>query len=82
MLKTQPVYVSWSDAVSQDEWVELDEAKKLKPHAISTLGWLIHEDKDCVIVCLNIDLHRPGSSQMISIPRAWIHKMTKLKIKI
>jgi hypothetical protein len=80
MLK--PVYIIWHDAVSNDAWEELKEAKDLHPHQIHTLGFLLDEDKNKVVVALNFDIEREGASQMLSIPRSWIVKIRKLRIKL
>jgi hypothetical protein len=64
--------VSWFDAVSEDAWTEIDEAKKLQMHLIHTMGWLISEDKFRLVIGLSWDVEREAVSSFIAIPKSWI----------
>lgn len=78
----KPVMVKWQDAVSSDAWEETEEAKELEPHAITTIGWLVDENKQRIIVGLNWDQDRGAVSQTIAIPKSWILEQRILRVKI
>lgn len=65
-------FVTWQDAVSEDAWEDITEAKKSKPHTIFSVGFLIDEDDDRILLGLNWDAEREAVSQTIAIPIAWI----------
>lgn len=76
-----PIHVVWHDAVSEDAWQELPQAKELRPHDIHTLGYLIEEDDQRIVIALNLDIEREGASQTISIPKTWLLERYKVEIK-
>ena len=78
----KPILVKWQDAVSHDEWEEMEEAKNLDPHTIITLGFLVDENDDRLIVGLNWDEERDAVAQTISIPKAWILSRRFIKVKL
>ena len=59
------VFIKWKDAVSIDPWTSKDE---ISPdcHIIYTVGILIKEDKDAVIVALNHDTNSDNFSCFIT----------------
>ncbi len=64
--------ITWQDAVSEDEWEDIEKAKDLELHTIFTLGFLLHEDDCKIILAHNWDSDREGVSQHIAIPKGWI----------
>lgn len=74
------VFVHWQDAVSEDAWEDIEEAKKSKPHTIFTVGFLVDEDDDRILLALNWDPLGEAVSQTISIPIAWIMDQKEVEI--
>lgn len=72
------VLIKWHDAVSTDGWCDEDDEIE-SPHEIHTVGFLIHEDKEKIVVAMQIDLDRSGYSMTMSIPKPWILKRIKIK---
>jgi hypothetical protein len=67
--------------VSDDNWVDMD-AEHEDPHVIHTLGFLIKEDKSCIVVAMQIDTERDARSMTMTIPRAWILEVRYLRVKV
>jgi hypothetical protein len=77
--KIQTVAVLWTDATSHDRWEDIDEAKKLELAKINTLGTMIYEDAEKIIVALSIDEDLEQVSQTLAIPKAWIQRIRRIK---
>jgi len=73
------VLVKWVDAVSHDNTVHIDEIKDLLPMPVRTLGYLIREENEFVIVARDLfgveDDHPSG---LITIPRGCLVDMKDL----
>ena len=69
--------IEWEDAASSGGWIELGE-EKLDPLIVTTVGFLIKETKDRLILAQSLtNGHR--SADRIQIPKAWIKKKTHIK---
>ena len=64
--------VTWQDAVSEDAWEDIGEAKTLEPHTIFTIGYLLLEDEKRILLTMNWDPDSDAVSQYIAIPKGWI----------
>jgi hypothetical protein len=79
--KTIPpmVLVTWEDATTRDDgtWVEHADKQEYKPQIMHTVGFLLYEGKEGVIVTdtWNEDQMSPRDQ----IPRGMIRKLTRLK---
>lgn len=74
------VYVQWYDATSVDSWESLSDALAQKTHLIHTVGWLISDAPERLLIALNVDFINESTSQYIAIPRQWcevIHVLRK-----
>ena len=67
-----PILITWKDATSVDEWVDLEEAAKLGLHTVHTIGWLVSQDLEKYVVAGNWDVDRPGIAQHIAIPKVCV----------
>lgn len=76
----KPVFVSWLDAVSEDAWTSIDEAKEEEPPVIMSLGYLIYEDDKKLVIAANLDETNGNCSAILSIPRTWLLEMKELRI--
>lgn len=54
------VQVEWEDISSYEEWKTLSEVKKLKPVIIHTMGRLVHETDDLVIIVPHLEQSEEG----------------------
>lgn len=64
--------IYWRDATSSDPWEEIEEAKKLQPHIIKSVGLFVDEDDQRVLIALNYDERGGAVSQTLAIPHSWI----------
>lgn len=74
------VAVVWEDSCSHDSWEEI-QGFKLSPAIINSLGWLISEEKDFILLALNYDPENQMASQLIAIPKAVIKNILELDHK-
>lgn len=57
-----PVFVLWRDICGNEKpWVDLEEAKGIDTILMQTLGWLIEQSEDRVVIAGT--LSRPGVDQ-------------------
>lgn len=48
--------VTWLDIVSHDgAWMDISEAKEYKPHPIQTVGWVIEDAEDYIVLVSSKD---------------------------
>ena len=83
--KPVPVEVWWWDAITNSSWFSeadlVEWANENLRLPIRQVGWLIHQDDDCIIVTGSLhsladDFKKYNSP--IWIPRPWIAKMKRL----
>jgi hypothetical protein len=70
-------YVVWDDAQMTGHW--LDAAPD--PHAdlsVYTVGWLLHESKDRLVMVQSI--HSGGCGNEIQIPRGMVRELVKVEL--
>lgn len=48
------VVITWLDHTGNTSWKTESEVTKSKPASITTIGWLIHEDRGTVKLCNSI----------------------------
>jgi len=70
------ILVEWVDAVCSAGW-ESDSKPEL--HPCTTLGYLITEDADAVVIASTISLGS-NNARMV-IPKAWIKKRKEIKLE-
>ncbi len=70
------ILVEWIDAVCSSGW-EIDSKPEL--HPCITLGYLITEDAEAVVIASTLSLGS-NNARMI-IPKAWIKKRKEIKIE-
>lgn len=70
MTKKQPklMYVEWVDAVADVGWDYEVEATKIS--LIQSVGWLIKENKDEIV--LAADYSEGDTNRRMAIPKSWI----------
>ena len=63
--------IYWKDAASEDCWMHVDEIKA-SYHLIQTIGWMITETDQVIVLGLNHDVTENNYACMIHIPKACI----------
>lgn len=82
-MKLTPVVVKWQDAESCDDWKGVEEVSDdYKLADIYTLGFLIKETKNHIIVGLSCDIDNDRVSSTITIPKKWCCEIRKLRVKV
>lgn len=61
------IYVEWLDATTDIGW---DEKLTLQAHLIKSVGWLMQENKDQILIAA--DLSPPETNRRLAIPLGWI----------
>jgi hypothetical protein len=74
--KGQPVRVVWLDAVNGDGWWAFDELAAEQPAEVVSVGFLVHADKERVVITTSIE----GGEGLgwVVIPAAWIKEVQVL----
>lgn len=72
------VFVSWLDALSQDEWTSREEAS-IEPCEIHSVGILVEKTKSKIVLALSHDTVNDNMSCIKVIPQGMILKVVKLK---
>ena len=77
------VRIIWHDAHSLDEWRVFEDSVDVmkNPFACETLGWLIHQDKECVVLAMTLARDATRTLQTVAIPRGMIKKMNRVTFK-
>ena len=74
------VVVEWLDAYEMESgWQTIEEAKKIKPPQVFSMGYVLKETKEFIILCA--DIGREGDSdcgRVTVIPKSWIKKVDLL----
>jgi hypothetical protein len=60
--------VTWEDATSHPNWVNLEDAPSLPMKVITTAGWLVYQDKRRIIVAKNLTEDGEAVSDTLVIP--------------
>ena len=70
------ILVEWVDSVCGAGW-EIDSKPEL--HPCTTLGYLINEDAEAIVIASTLSLGS-NNARMV-IPKAWIKKRKEIKIE-
>ena len=73
--------VEWLDAYEHYAgWHSLKDAKKIRPKKVLSVGYVLEENKDYVILAADIGLHKDTDvGRLTVIPGQWIIKKVKVK---
>lgn len=75
------VEVKWDDAWTDFQDVEVSRAKKLKPIPRTTVGWLVENNSDCVVLCTDYyDKDKSIINTPIVIPTGMIKSLHKYEV--
>ena len=73
--------IQWGDAESIDQWESIKELKAECLPTIYSVGWILRETKDVVVMCCNFDKQNEKASCIMLIPKSMIIKRRKLNAK-
>jgi len=74
------VAIVWTDINSFDgAWLELEESKKLQPVQMETIGWIVNETKDHVVIVSTLEAKGSLAGSTNAIPRGIIKKIIPVK---
>lgn len=78
--KRKAVLVDWVDSCSfaQHRWRAVEEARQIEPSKIQSVGWLLREEKDFVVLTGSLD-NDGNTSGTHTIPRGCVTRMRRLK---
>ena len=67
MIPKRPLLlVTWLDHQGSSGWKDLPDLEELKAPEATTLGWLVHEDNERIVLCSSlVDESEWGSYDMI-----------------
>lgn len=74
------ILVEWLDAVSSNGW-ELYEETTNSPHLISTVGYLIKESEDSVLLAMAKDEESDNFNCTFVIPKGMVKEIKLLTVK-
>ena len=74
------VAVRWLDAATTDGWESNDHADR-SPQSVYTVGFLVLENKDVLVVASTSDLHSMNNAR-ISIPQGMIRSLKRFSTNI
>lgn len=71
------VIIDWLDAFSEDGWADFDDKDVRSEHPVTTIGWVIREDDNYIVVAGSIspDPRKSGNWQVsgaMGIPKGCI----------
>ena len=75
------VEITWDDAWTDFQDLQISEAKKLKPVSRTTIGWIISESDSCIVLCT--DLYNKDGKHIntpIVIPTGMITEYYKYEV--
>lgn len=69
--------MSWRDAKSDGSWFSEDEMNEFDVAQCETVGWLVRDDVDVVVLADSREGDNFGG--LTAIPRSWIVKLDELR---
>ena len=76
--KYKQVLVIWLDISGRDDaWMDISDAKNLKPARMITSGWLLKEEENYIVVASSLDTREEIAGNINAIPRCVIETIRK-----
>lgn len=67
------VLVTWKDIVGVEEtWVDLDEARAVRVAVVDTMGWVITNDEEFLIIVSSLFRDHSDAGSVTTIPKGCI----------
>jgi hypothetical protein len=74
------VYFEWRDACGRDGWVSARPDGLPQVPLVKSIGWLVHEDDDQIVITSGWEVEQDGCMGVIAVPKAWIKKRRYVKL--
>ena len=78
--RRKALLIYWEDPTSYAPWQTIKEASSLSCAEQWSLGWLVHEDKDKLVLALTFADEREEVSDKIVLPQGCIKSRVEVKI--
>ena len=52
--KYRSIFIVWLDSTTLESWMHLEEAEKLAPSKVASIGWIIHEADEYLVLASSI----------------------------
>tara|TARA_R110000824_G_scaffold195727_1_gene378601 strand:+ start:627 stop:890 length:264 start_codon:yes stop_codon:yes gene_type:complete len=73
--------ITWLDITSKSEpWIHIDEALEMKPAKMQTLGWIIFDNSEYVIIASTLEISEDLAGDVNCIPFGTILEIEKLPL--
>ncbi len=69
------VEVTWLDARAEEAWIDIDEAKEQRLYTCVSIGYLLHEDEDKLIIIQSQALNQNTIAGLSVIPKSGIQSV-------
>lgn len=71
--KYKSVFIVWLDSTSLESWIHLEEAQELSPSKVVSMGWIIHESDEYLVLASSIGEDDVCLSPTIILKAAILH---------
>ena len=73
------ILVVWLDIAGKDDaWVDISEAKSMKPGRMISSGWLLREAEEYIVLASSLDTQEGLAGNINAIPRCVIETIKKI----
>lgn len=73
------ILVTWKDITGCDgSWMSLDEAKEMYPGPMETVGWLLKETPEYIVVASSRDTEEDTVGSVTAIPKSVIVNIKRI----
>ena len=76
--KLNPVCVTWIDITTQNGWQDTEQALKLKPITLQTVGFLLNHDKESLTLVSTVS-EEVGTNFVMTLPAGCVKQVKRLK---
>lgn len=77
--KYEHVLIVWLDIAGKDDaWMDITDAKSMKPGRMITSGWVLKETEDYIVVASSLDMNEGIVGNINAIPRCVIESTKKI----
>lgn len=78
MNKPKIYLVEWADAYGDSGWTTKEKAMELKPYLVTSIGWVLKDGAEHLILCSDIAKDGEGVAGVAVIPRDWVRNIYEL----
>ncbi len=78
--KRKIICVDWDDAAHTDGWRHAERIAEDTPLRCRTIGFVMSETKDKIVLAQNLSLEQPTGSEAMTIPKSLIRRRRRLRL--